>query len=257
MCGGIAVALRPVAGGSRWLALYYHSGRIMGYALIGGLLGSAAAAVEFASWTIILRYIAAALLVAMGLNVLGVASGITALERLGGGLWRRLQPFTRPLLPPRHPLQGVALGIFWGFMPCGLIYSALTWSVATGGSGVNSALLMALFGLGTLPAMLTATLAGQKVETILRHRRVKQFIGLSLCVAGLWTAYHTFSHSDHLLGRHQGAHTTHSSMHSEPTHSPAPDIETLEHQHEPRTLPDSEAPEHSTGEAQHNHQAHY
>lgn len=204
MCGGIAVALRPTPNASSLMPLAYHLGRIVGYALLGGLIGSAAGAIELASWTIALRYLAGGLLIAMGLSVLNIWRGISWIERAGGVLWRKLQPLTKPLLPPKHLPQGLLLGMFWGFMPCGLIYSALAWSASAGQSAIDSALLMLLFGLGTVPAMLAVTVAGLKVEVWLRQRWVKQVIGVSLLLGGLWTAYHTFSHSDHLLGAHRG-----------------------------------------------------
>ncbi|EED36190.1 integral membrane protein [Luminiphilus syltensis NOR5-1B] len=199
MCGGIAIALRPSSGASRALPIYYHLGRLVSYSALGGLLGGAAAAVDLAAWTLSLRFVAAVLLVAMGLSVLRIWSGISRLEQIGAIIWRWVAPATRPLIPPRYPLQSFLLGSVWGLMPCGLIYSALTWSAATAGSSINGALLMFLFGIGTLPAMLGATLAGQSIEAFFRHPRLRQFIGISLIFAGVWTAYIAASHAEHLL----------------------------------------------------------
>ena len=49
MCGGIAAALN--LGGQRSLAvtLSYHSGRIVSYTLLGGLLGLAAGSIDIAA----------------------------------------------------------------------------------------------------------------------------------------------------------------------------------------------------------------
>lgn len=199
MCGGIAIALRPDPDAHRLLPVAYHVGRVISYALLGAVIGGVAGAVQLAAWTIGLRFLAGALLVAMGLHVLNIWRGIDQLERLGGLLWRRIAPMTRVLMPPRHLSQGLILGGLWGFMPCGLIYSALGWSAATGGSAANSGLLMLLFGLGTVPSMLGTTLAGQRAERILRDRRLKVVIGVSLMAAGTWTLIHTITHFDKML----------------------------------------------------------
>lgn len=199
MCGGIAIALRPDPNAHRLLPFAYHLGRVLSYTLLGAVIGSVAGAIQLAAWTISLRFLAGALLVGMGLHVLNIWRGIDRLERIGGLLWRHVAPLTQTLIPPRNLGQGLLLGGLWGFMPCGLIYSALGWSAATGGSALESGLLMLLFGLGTVPSMLGTTLAGQKAERFLRDRRLKIFIGISLLLAGTWTLIHTATHYDMML----------------------------------------------------------
>jgi sulfite exporter TauE/SafE len=194
MCGGIALALRPDDRGRRSLPVAYHLGRVLSYTLLGGFIGGAAGAVGLAGWTVLLRVVAALLLLSMGLHILNVWRGVEYLERLGARLWQPIAPLARRLLPPRHPGQALLLGALWGLMPCGLIYSALGWAAASGGSAPGSAVLMLLFGVGTLPAMLGTTLLGQRAERFLRNRHLKQVIGLTLTLAGLWTLLHTLMH---------------------------------------------------------------
>ena len=81
-------------------------------------------------------------------------------------------------------------------MPCGLIYSALAWS-ATAQHAPTSALLMFLFGLGTLPAMLATSFGAEGLQAFLRKRGLKLFVALLLIVSGAWTLYITASHSGH------------------------------------------------------------
>ncbi len=208
MCGGIASALS--LGGNRSLSvtLAYHAGRIGSYTLLGGLLGAAAGSVDIGAWTVGLRYLAGLLLVGMGLYIADWWRGMALLERAGARLWQPVQRFASRWLPVRHWPQALALGLCWGLMPCGLIYSSLAWAATAADPG-RSALLMFLFGLGTLPAMLATSLGAQQLQGFLRRRGLKVVIALLLIAAGAWTLYITALH-----GAHTGAATTdHSHIH--------------------------------------------
>lgn len=212
MCGGIAAALN--LGGQRSLPLTvsYHGGRVISYTLLGGLLGFATGSIDIVAWTIGLRYLAGLLLIGMGLYVAGWWLGMQALERLGARLWKPVQAFSGRLLPIRNPAQGLALGLCWGLMPCGLIYSSLAWA-ATAQSATQSALLMFCFGLGTLPAMLAVSLGADKLQAFLRRRGLKLVIGLLLIASGVWTLYQVYIHGAHLQQAAGGSH--HPDMHHE------------------------------------------
>lgn len=196
MCGGIAAALSLGGAGSHTVTIAYHAGRISSYTLLGALLGLAAGSIDISAWTIGLRYLAGLLLIGMGLYVADWWRGMAALERAGAHLWQPVQRFSSRWLPVRHWPQGYALGLCWGLMPCGLIYSALAWS-ATAQHAPTSALLMFLFGLGTLPAMLATSLGAERLQAFLRRRGLKLFVALLLIVSGAWTLYLTAAHSGH------------------------------------------------------------
>ncbi len=204
MCGGIAAALNLGGHRSVPVSLSYHAGRIASYTLLGGLLGFAAGSIELAAWTIGLRYLAGLLLIGMGLYVAGWWRGMALLERAGATLWQPVRRFSSRLLPVRHWSQAFALGLCWGLMPCGLIYSSLAWA-ATAQSAAQSAAMMFLFGLGTLPAMLATSLGADRLQGFLRRRGLKVVIALLLIASGIWTIYQVISHGGHLLqgGQHQ------------------------------------------------------
>lgn len=189
MCGGLALAFR-VPENRRWsFPVAYHGGRLLGYASIGGFIGSVTLLLPITDWTLYLRIIAALLLIAVGLHTLKLWYGITALERFGGGVWRAIHPMLNAFLPPRHWGHAMAMGALWGFMPCGLVYSALAWSTATATGPFDGALLMALFGMGTLPAMLGTTLAGQQANKIMRHGVFRNLMGITLISMGAWSLW--------------------------------------------------------------------
>ncbi len=207
MCGGIAAALNLGGHRSAPVTLSYHAGRILSYTLLGGLLGLIAGSIDLVAWTIALRYIAGFLLIGMGLSVANWWQGIQVLEKAGARVWAPVQQFSSRLLPIRNPLQGLALGLCWGLMPCGLIYSALAWS-ATAQNAVTSASLMLCFGLGTLPAMLAVSLGADSLQGFLRQRGLKLFIALMLIASGIWTLYLVSAHGEHLKHKAPGAAAT-------------------------------------------------
>ncbi|PZP77817.1 MAG: cytochrome biogenesis protein [Ectopseudomonas oleovorans] len=191
MCGGLMGALTlaiPPEQRSRRLQLLlaYNLGRILSYALAGLLLGLAGWAVAGSQAEVIMRTLAALLLIAMGLYLAGWWSGLTRIEALGRGLWRHIQPLTRRFMPVTSIPKAVVLGSLWGWLPCGLVYSTLLWA-SSQGNAVNSALLMLAFGLGTWPVLLATGLAAERITTLLRKRGVRMAGGLLVILFGIWT----------------------------------------------------------------------
>jgi sulfite exporter TauE/SafE len=89
------------------------------------------------------------------------------------------------------------VGLLWGFLPCGLIYTALAWS-SMAADWQQSAGLMAAFGLGTTPAMLATGLAAERLARLLKARGFRTVAALLLIAAGLWTAWIGYQHAGHL-----------------------------------------------------------
>lgn len=187
MCGGMALVLNSGGRQSVWLAVAYHAGRLFGYTLVGAIVGALVSIAHFANLTLLLRLLAALLLMTIGLQTLGVWSLTQSLERWGGLAWTWIKPVITAFMPPAHVGHAAVLGAFWGFMPCGLVYSALAWTSSVSTNLLEASGLMLLFGLGTLPAMLGTTLAGQQASRILRARRVRQLLGVMLLGLGTWS----------------------------------------------------------------------
>lgn len=200
MCGGIAAAVGLGGRSGPATTLAYHAGRISSYTLLGALLGLLAGSIPLAAWTLGLRYLAGVLLIAMGLYIADWWRGLVVLERAGAHLWRPVQRLSRRWLPVRHPGGAFALGLGWGLMPCGLIYSALAWAL-TAGDALTSGALMFAFGLGTLPAMLTTSVAAGRLDRLLRARGFRLLMALFMIAAGAWSLYMTAAHGGHLMHR--------------------------------------------------------
>jgi len=219
MCGGMALALHNSGQQPFRFALSYHAGRLAGYALIGGILGSLVGIFHVANLTLGLRVLAAILLMAIGLQTLGVWSVSRSLERYGGMLWKLIHPVMASFMPPRHAGHALVLGAFWGFMPCGLVYSALAWSASVAENQLQASLLMMVFGLGTLPAMLGTTVAGQQANRLLRARWARRTLGILLVGLGAWSLWLSLqlASGEHSAHQHvpgattEGPHTDHGS----------------------------------------------
>ncbi len=188
MCGGMAGALQmlmPPARSRRYvLQLMLGFGRISSYALTGAIFGGIGATMVGSTglaphW---LQLFAGLMLFAMALYISRIWFGLLRLEKAGQALWRRLQPVSQKLLPLDTIFKAYLYGLCWGYLPCGLVYSALSWSLGSG-SATQGAMWMALFGLGTLPAVL---LAGQTAD-VLRRLQQQQWVRFGL--AAVLAAY--------------------------------------------------------------------
>jgi hypothetical protein len=191
MCGGLmgalTLAIPPEQRARRFrLLIAYNLGRILSYTTAGLLIGLAGWAVASSPAAMVLRVIAALLLISMGLYLAGWWSGLTRIEALGRGLWRYIQPVAGKLLPVSSLPRALLLGALWGWLPCGLVYSTLLWA-ASQGSASESALLMLAFGLGTCPVLLATGLAAERITALLRKRGIRVAGGVLVILFGIWT----------------------------------------------------------------------
>lgn len=215
MCGGISGALGLAVPGQKpaWPRLIgYSTGRVASYALMGLLVGMLGAylATDIASGLAPLRIVAGLMLIAMALYLADWWRGLVWLERGGAVLWRGLQPLSRKLLPVNSTPQAIALGALWGWLPCGLVYSALAFALAQG-SGEQAALAMLAFGLGTVPAVLATGAAAARLRTLVQKPGVRLGMALLVFVFGIWTLWGASGH-----GGHGAGHAHHAQHASEP-----------------------------------------
>lgn len=204
MCGGIVGALSmnlPAGAGTPSLQavarqlpflLAYNVGRITSYAVAGVLFGGIGAllthwvAIHHAQ--LVLQTIAGLFMVALGLYLAGWWRGLTRLERIGGVVWKKIEPFGRRFIPVRSVTGAFALGTVWGWLPCGLVYSVLAMSMSTG-SAVQGGLLMLSFGLGTLPNLLAMGLFASAMLRFAQRPAMRRIAGLLVMGFGVYTLW--------------------------------------------------------------------
>ena len=193
MCGGImgalSIAIPAKAKVRRWLILLgYNLGRIFSYALMGALVGLFARQITESGGALWLRWLAGLLLIAMGLYLANWWRGLTYLETGGRYLWAYLQPLGKALMPVDTLPKAIALGGIWGWLPCGLVYSALAYAMAQG-HALGGGVIMLAFGLGTLPAVFATGFVAQQLARVLQRRHVRWSFALAVILFGLWTIW--------------------------------------------------------------------
>jgi len=194
MCGGITTmltsAIAPQKNSQKQLKLVsaYHFGRIFSYALIGAIVGfsSSIAAKNIGLPLGFMRIVAAIFLILLGLYLGQWLMWLSKVESVGKIVWRHLSPISKKFIPVKNAKQALALGALWGWLPCGLIYSTLTWSLASG-NAISGALIMASFGLGTLPALLSISLGTFGVKSLLTNVKFKKIMAIVIIIYGIYS----------------------------------------------------------------------
>ena len=200
MCGGIVAALTPIPSinrgakdGQRFIILSaYNLGRVASYtlagALIGGLGAGVSSLVDLDATRQIMLVIASLFMLALGLYLAGVWQGVVYLERGGKYLWKYVEPLSRRFIPADTIAKAIPLGFLWGWLPCGLVYTILIWSLSAG-SAEKGALLMLAFGLGTLPNLLAIGYLATRLAVFMHNPLTKKLVGLLLGLLGLWMLF--------------------------------------------------------------------
>ncbi|MGV6816427.1 MAG: sulfite exporter TauE/SafE family protein [Thiotrichales bacterium] len=203
MCGGIVAALSMGVHDSmknRVIAVQsgYNLGRITSYmvagALAGGLGALALGLTGLHELRLILQVVASVMMILLGLYIANWWGGVAQIEKLGVGLWRRLEPYSRKLIPVRSFQGALTLGLIWGWLPCGLIYSVLIWALASG-SVSEGAVLMLGFGLGTLPNLVLMGIFASRLGMLLRKPWLRRLAGTVVILLAVWQFYLAFSNT--------------------------------------------------------------
>ncbi|MBF1286202.1 sulfite exporter TauE/SafE family protein [Neisseria sicca] len=192
MCGGLSSAFAlqlPPHLNRLGLIVLLNLGRISSYVLIGlivGLVGQIGISLDDTRWLQNGLYVAAnVLLLLLGLYLAGLSTAATQIERIGRPIWKRLNPILNRLLPIKSVPACFGVGMLWGWLPCGLVYSASLYALGSG-NAVQGGLYMLAFALGTLPNLLAMGIFAAQLKTLLQRRAIRLCAGL--LVAG-WAIF--------------------------------------------------------------------
>jgi len=191
MCGGLATGLSACgpAGRAGRTAVLLNLGRVGGYTLAGVAVGALGATLlgivrldGLAQW---LRAGVGAVMVLVAIRLWKprwfAGSGPVKL-----GAWRALQWLRTRVVPASGPLRPLLLGLFWGWLPCGLstMLLAAAWLQ---GSALHGGLVMLAFGLGTLPLMTLLSWTGARGAAVLQRPAFRNGAACVVFALGLLT----------------------------------------------------------------------
>lgn len=213
MCGGIVTAfglsMQSVSPKKqRLLVLTYHFGRLVSYTLLGVLAGTLGAAI-FAPYAqnSLPRIVIGSVLILVGLTMFGLPL-MTKLEKVGLQFWQMLAPLRKKVFPMDSFGKAIFAGLLWGFLPCGLVYSAILLAIAGHNTPTAMAMMFA-FGLGTLPMLLATQRVIGGLRGMIGKFRLREINGGLLLLSGIAViivplvmhtqhAQHTMTESDSL-----------------------------------------------------------
>jgi len=196
MCGSIVGALsmslpanvQQSAFRLGFYLLAYNLGRIISYTVAGILIGFLGAQVlqmlSLNNPHLVMKWISGLFMIVLGLYLGEWWQALAFLEKLGAHLWRRIEPLGHSLLPVKRPLQALGFGLVWGWLPCGLVYSILAFSLVSCDAW-QGGLMMLAFGLGTLPLSMVLGVMAPALKRFVHQRIVRKLVGAIIIGLGL------------------------------------------------------------------------
>lgn len=184
MCGPIALSLgltKKQATNYYLQNLTYQFGRIVTYAFLGAVLGIVGQGFELAGFQQYLTVGVGVVLIVMALFSFGGKDFASKIPFFSTFLFK-IKKNLGKILQKADYRSRFTTGVLNGFLPCGMVYMALTASLAAGGIW-QGAVFMALFGFGTLPFMFAVVLAGNLMTAAFRIKILK-FVPVMMVVLG-------------------------------------------------------------------------
>ena len=159
MCGGIVVAYSSskIDQKSSYIQqttshLSYNFGRVATYTILGAIFGFAGQVLAFTPTTKgVLFVLTGVLMILAGLSLMGNIKFLNSAEwSVSKYAW--YQNSFRKLISSKSYGSFFLLGMLNGIIPCGLVYSFAIFAASTA-DPLSGALIMATFGLATIPAL--------------------------------------------------------------------------------------------------------
>ena len=199
MCGGIISALSysPAATGdgrlpaNLLLIISYNAGRIASYSLAGVCAGLLASVVTLGGPGVaylLLQCLASLFLLALGFHIAGFLPQLRIIETAGSYFWNLLRPLAGKFLPADNVPKSICAGMLWGWIPCGLVYSVLVWTLSSA-DPVKGGLYMLAFGLGTMPSMVLTGLFSKAIFNMAKKNHIRRVAGIIIVLMGAASFY--------------------------------------------------------------------
>lgn len=195
MCGGIVIAYSSTKVHTAWSKttqtaahILYSLGRVVTYALLGALFGFLGGVATFSNTAngSLLIFAGIAMILA-GLSLAGKLKFLNTIEHsVSKHNW--YQKSFKSLLQSHSLFSFYMLGMLNGLLPCGFVYFFAITAASTG-DPLLGAMVMAIFGLSTIPALFSlGFFVGRFAQSGFRTLMVK-LAAIAVLLFGLYTIY--------------------------------------------------------------------
>ncbi len=197
MCGSLTMAIGfsiPREKHFLTYAVIISLGRVLGYAVIGFIASLLTQSVISLTQggILYLSIFASILMIGIGLHIANVNSWVLKTEVLGKYISSIIEPIKKRIMPIDSVAKCFSYGALWGFLPCGLVYTALSLAM-TSTTPLTGALVMFFFGLGTLPTLVGLTTLNSKLNSILSKTWVRFALGVTVIILALSLLFNTIT----------------------------------------------------------------
>ena len=195
MCSSIAIffSVKTSKKEKKNLILSYNLGRILSYSIIGllgGILGTTIFNLINKEMAVfIIKVTNGSIMIIFGLYLLGFLNKIKIIENILLKTYYNIKFIDDKLFPIDTYLKGILIGMFWGLLPCGLIYSVFLWSLNSE-TILKSFLIMMFFGLGTFPSMFFLEYSINIINKINKYKKIINYI---IIILGIFIIYKAFT----------------------------------------------------------------
>jgi len=196
MCGGIVLAYSTIKidpASSKFSKstahLLYSFGRVLTYSMLGALFGALGSVIQFSNTSrgVVLIIVGVAMILA-GLSLMGKLKFLTVIEHSFSS--SNLYKVTfKKILNSKSNYSFFALGMLNGFLPCGFVYFFAITAAGTG-DPMLGALVMAIFGMSTIPAMFGVGFLASLASATSFRNMMMSLSSIAVLLYGVFTIYH-------------------------------------------------------------------
>jgi len=195
MCGGIVLAyttikIKPESSKvSKSVAhLLYSFGRVLTYSILGAIFGALGGVVLFSNDANgILLIVAGVAMILAGLSLMGKIKFLTLIEHSFSS-----SPFYKRtfqgVLHSRSNVSFFLLGMLNGLLPCGFVYFFAITAASTA-NPISGALVMAIFGMSTIPAMFGVGFLASLASATSFRNMMMSLSSVAVILYGAFTIY--------------------------------------------------------------------
>ncbi len=169
MCGGISGYFHQAQSQSASMrfSVSLMAGRLCSYAVAGALAagfgGSLVGVLGEQLSSNLMQVFVGLFLILLGISLTGLWNGLSGIEKVGARFWKLISPLSSCVIPITNFRGAFLAGALWGWLPCGLVYSALVLVMGAENSMLG-AFSMVAFGLGTTPVLAIIGLSSQGLK---------------------------------------------------------------------------------------------